>query len=419
MGLFDFLRGKKTAESSDADASQTVPRTVGRLGCIIVAAALAQACGNASTDGGVTRRTVGDTTFVSSPADGTEGPVRLEEALRVGASASDLGRIDAGAFGPDGTIWLLDGATRDGARIVILDSLGAARGQAGRQGAGPGEYRTPLQIFRLANRSMLAKEMRTTRAVRFAADGQVVATLALPPEVATGWVVTPDLHGGWFITALFEPNTPTRVGRFGWFHFDSAGVVRDTVHPPAQLLTESTPDGITPGRIRTIGSDGSVLTTVPGPNRMTRVAPDGTVLVTEWPGLPPEYGTDERNDIQAVVDRLNGLLGKPLRPLPERKQPVHRIQTDGTGTVWAQLSAPGKRIPEQLLPPNPDPLQMKWYDPDRWAAFGADGAMRFIVDLPTDHRLLDRDGNRLLCVATDTEGEEHIVILRIVRAGER
>ncbi len=147
---------------------------------------------------------------------------------------------------------------------------------------------------------------------------------------------------------------------------------------------------------------------------MTRIAPDGTVLVAEWPGLPPEYGADERADMQAVVDQLNRLLGKPLGSLPERKQPVHRIQTDATGTVWAQLSAPGKRIPAELLPPNPNPMQPTWYDPDRWAAFEADGTMRFIVDLPADHRLLDRDGNRLLCVATDEEGEEHVVVLYIV-----
>ncbi len=385
-----------------------------KLGVLIAAALAAQGCREGQDTSAVSHRTAGDTTFISSPAIGTEGPVTLQELTRFSTTSADLGRVVGGAFGANGTIWLFDAAGRDGARIIVLDSLGRLHARAGREGGGPGEYRSPVGIFQLADRSMLAKEMRTTRAIRFDADGNVLATLTLPPEVASGWVVTPDTESGWFITALFEPNTPTRVGRFGWFHFDSMGVVKDTIHPPAPMLTEPTPDGIAPGRIRTVGRDGSVLTTEPGPNRVTRFAPDGTVQVFEWPGLPPEYRTDEREEMQAVADRLSELLGKPKRALPQRKQPAHRIHTDNAGVIWVQLSTPGERIPDELLPKNNDPLQIKWRDLDRWAAFAPDGALRFVVDLPATYRVLDRHDSRLLGIAADDDGEEHVVILQIV-----
>lgn len=374
---------------------------------------LATACKKDATPVGVTRRQVADTLFVSSPANGVEGPVTVKEVLRIDGTSFD-GRVATGTFGSDGMIWLFDEAGPSGARILLFDSLGVRRTQAGRQGRGPGEYQAPLRMFQLADGSMLAKEMSTTRAVRFDKAGNVIATIDLPVEVATGWVVNPDTAGGWFITAGFEANTPMRIGRFGYMHFNSSGQVVDTVHPPSHILQEPTPDGIAPGRVRTAGRDGSVLTTIPGPNRLLRFMEGGAVHVFEWPGAPPAYGDVERVDIQAVEDKMSGLLGKSKAPLPERKQPAHRIFTDRSGNIWLQLSAPGHRIPDEEFPPGEDPLRMKWRDLERWASFESNGALRFIVDLPSNVRVFDRDSNRLLAISSDADGVEHVVVLRIV-----
>jgi hypothetical protein len=111
---------------------------------------------------------------------------------------------------------------------------------------------------------------------------------------------------------------------------------------------------------------------------------------------------------------MNELLGKAMAKLPLRKQPVNRILTDGTGLVWAQLATPGVRIPDDDLPRDQGPLTIKWREPDRWAAFADNGALRFIVDLPPEARLLDRDGRHLLGVTADASGEEFVVLWRVV-----
>lgn len=360
----------------------------------------------------VIRASRGDTTIVTSDSLGVDGPVALAPQVRIAASAF-RGKIAAGAFGPSGSLWIFDDAGADGA-ITIFDSTGARTGAAGRIGEGPGEYRAPLRLFALANGSMIAKEMSTTRLVRFSSAGEAVATLTLPPEIA-GWVVTPDTSGGWYIVAPFEPNTPTRVGRFGWVHFNATGAIIDTVFPPAHLLLEATPDGIAPGRIRTVARDGAVLTTEPGPNRLTRYERGGQVTVMAWPGFPPPYHPDERVAIQAVEDKMSELLGKPKTPLPPYKEPSHRILTDGEGQIWAQLSAPGVPIPKDELPPGDDPLRLTWRDADRWAAFRADGALRFIVTLPQNHRVLDQSGDRLLLAVADDDGAESVVVAQLRR----
>ncbi len=372
------------------------------------------ACQPAAVSDQVTRRQVGDTVYVQSPALGVDGPVQLENIRRIDVTAIDIGRVDAAIFGPNGSLWLLDGAGRSGASIRILDSLGTPLAVAGREGAGPGEYRLPLRLFRLADNAILAKEMSTTRAVRFDAHGETRATLELPPAVATGWVVTPDTLGGWFITAGFETNTPARIGRFGWLHFDTVGAVFDTVHPPPHLLNEPTPDGIAPGRVRTVGRDGAALTTVPGPNRLFRYARDGRVTIMEWPGNPPAYQSDERRDIQLVADRMSELLGKAQTALPEYKAPSHRILTDSAQWIWVQLGSKGVRIPDNELPKDELGLTMRWRDRERWAAFDRAHRLRFIVDCPANTTIVDRAGYRLLGVETNDEGTQFLVEWRVI-----
>ena len=376
-------------------------------------------CARTQSTNDVTRRTVGDTTFLTSPADGVDGAMRLQEILRIDATKLDLGRIDAGVFGANGTIWLYDSHGKNGETLHILDSLGAPVGIAGRTGSGPGEFRDPVRLFRLSDGSILVKEMSTIRAVRFAGDGRVLATIELPVVVATGWVVTPDTVGGWFITASFEEHTPTRVGRFGWLHFNRDGSVVDTVFPPAALFEEPTPDGIAPGRVRTVGRDRSVLTTVPGPSCLTRIALDRTVRVSEWRGEAPAYLDQERRDMQAVEDKMNELLGKPKTPLPARKEPVHRILTDGTGFVWAQLATVGERIPDDELPKAPSSIPpIKWHEHDRWAAFDRDGVLRFTVETSSGTTILDRAGHRLLGTVVDTDGSQRIVVWNAVPSSQ-
>ena len=371
----------------------------------------------------VVRRTVADTNFVSSPGDGlyrsstdarANWTYHLVETLRTDGARLDIGRIDAAAFGPNRSIWIYDSKATAGETIRILDSLGRPIATAGRSGEGPGEYRGPIRIFQLADGSMLVKEMFTVRAVRFAADGHALATIDLPGVVASGWVVTPDASGGWYITASFEEHTVKRVGRYGWLHFNNAGEVTDTAWPPKQMFEEPTPDGVAPGRIRTVGRDGSMLTTAPGSSRLLRIPQHGKVEAMEWRADPPRYGDDERRDMQAVDDKLSDLLKTPRTPLPAQKAPASRILTDAAGWTWVQLTAVADRIPDDELPKAPsDVPPIKWRDRDRWAAFSQDGTMQFVVDAPSGAQILDRSAPYLLGVVTDANGAQSIVVWRV------
>ena len=110
------------------------------------------------------------------------------------------------------------------------------------------------------------------------------------------------------------------------------------------------------------------------------------------------------------------LEGTVRRPLPKHKQPANRILTDGSNHIWVHLSNTGERIPDDELAKGQGPLTIKWREPDRWAAFRRDGALRFIVDLPRHARLLDREGDRLLGVVADDTGAEQVTVWRIVNA---
>ncbi len=390
------------------------PRLVVAKHLFVALACAVGACSAPEARDQVARREVGDTLYVQSPASGVDGPVQLQEVRRIDVATLDIGLVHAAVFGADGTYWILDGAGPNGASIRILDSLGAPRAVAGREGAGPGEYRLPLRLFRLADNTILAKEMTTPRAVRFGVNGEVLATLTLPPAVATAWVVTPDTVGGWYLTAGFEDNKRDRIGRFGWLHFRPNGDVFDTVQPPAHMLNEPTPDGIAPGRIKTVARDGAALTTVPGPNRLLRYTRDGRVTIMEWPGNPPAYKSDEKSDIQVVADRLSELFGEAPKSLPEFKAPSHRILTDSAQWTWAHLSSDGIRIPDEELPKDEMGLTMRWRDTERWAAFDRDHVLRFIIDVPANVTIVDRAGYRVLGVESDDDGLQSLVEWRVL-----
>src|SRR5664279_3376609 len=137
---------------------------------ILVALAVVVAlagCHAASAPDAVTRLTVGDTTFVSSPQKGIDGPINLTEDLRLTADQLDVGAFSAAAFGPAGTIWVYDRQGRNGEALLVLDSLGGRVAKAGRNGEGPGEYQGAAKIFRMSDGTMLLRVMGTPRVVRF------------------------------------------------------------------------------------------------------------------------------------------------------------------------------------------------------------------------------------------------------------
>jgi hypothetical protein len=166
--------------------------------------------------------------------------------------------------------------------------------------------------------------------------------------------------------------------------------------------------------MKTVARDGAALTTIPGPNRLFRYARDGGVTIMEWPGFPPEYGSDERVDVQKVADRMNELFGKPPASLPKHKTMSHRILTDSARWIWAHLSSVGERIPDEELPKDELGLTMRWRDRERWAAFDREFTLRFIVDAPENTTIIDRAGYRLLGVETDDEGVQYLVEWRVV-----
>jgi hypothetical protein len=336
------------------------------------------------------------------------------ELLRIPAEQLDVGVFASGAFGPDGTIWIYDSRGPDGEVLLVLDSLGQRIARAGRNGAGPGEYQGGAQLFRMGDGTMLLRVMSTTRVVRFGPRGEVLATMELPPAAMNGWLVTPDAQGGWYQASSFEQNLPARVGRYGWLHFAPDGTVRDTVFPPERFFEEPTPLGVAPARVRTVTREGEMITALPGPSRIDRIGRDGRVTAMTWRGEAPLYGEEERRDGQLIRDRMHEVMEIPPEPLPERKASVRLLFTDRNGGVWAAMGAEGVRIPDEDLPKNRGLLPpTKWLDRDRWGLFDREGVLRFVVQMPLGSGLLDRDGTRLLGVATESDGTQSLVVWTI------
>jgi len=154
------------------------------LAALWLTATLLVACASEETDTGYTFKILQDEGFTIAETSG--GPkfegelfaydeiLRLEQDEQIMGSLLTMPRTvlmdDAGRF------YVEDG---DADRIVCFDESGHYLSQIGRQGEGPGEYRTP-HLHAIQNGAVIIEDGRIHRVSRFSTDGTFLNSVRIP-----------------------------------------------------------------------------------------------------------------------------------------------------------------------------------------------------------------------------------------------
>jgi hypothetical protein len=356
-------------------------------------------------------------------AEGGGWTVWTEPILEIGVAEGPVeyqfSRIEGALQTPDGHVVVADGGSSE---IRFFDSAGLHLLTIGRRGDAPGEYRLIDGLGYGPGDSLWVFDYGTRRFTILDAEGQVVRTLTLGPELSNVGPVG-RLEDGSFVVREYW----SAAGGSGEIEL---GLGRD----PAALARYSGdgggPDtiGLFLGREVFIGTEGGrgVMST-PLFARSTSAAVHGSGV---WVGDQEAY---ELGDYlaEAGLRRLIRLPGVDLRVSDQEIERARRSRVAGepesrremVRAHLASLDVPGTRpaYGDLLV----DPVGNLWVadcapypnPATTWRVFGADGAWLGSVQVPDQFKVYQVGDDWILGVWRDDLGVERVRIYSLLKEG--
>jgi hypothetical protein len=339
-------------------------RCAGALAMLLVASACA---GEDAGRGGVeaTIDTIGDTIVVRTTAGSVWGSPRTlvpEVTIGVleGGEAYMLGSINALTTGSEGEIYALD------RQVPILRKYGADGRHimdVGRDGGGPGEYKSPdggLAI--LGDGRIAVRDPGNARIQLFNSDGTPAGEWPLPSGggFSTSRRMYVDRAGRLYSTVLLERDQSVELWRWGLAVIEPDGTHNDTLAVPTwdyenpivlaknENSSSSTNVPYSPTSTWTFSPEGYFVGGLSTDYRIELYRTDGLPLRIERTWEPVSVPAAEKNAAQERITRNFQRNFPGWRwngpPIPDTKPPFRSISAGEDGRIWVMLSQPSTEI---------------------------------------------------------------------------
>jgi hypothetical protein len=286
--------------------------------------------------------------------------LRLEHVRTIGAPRIEFGRIAAVVGDPSGRVYVLDALAKN---VVVVDSSGAVVRRLGREGEGPGEFASPIDLAWHGGR-LAVLDSRLRRVTFWNQDGQVAETWRWPAE---GQPVRLMGSGSNLFGITQVPRSPTEVEpgilrypqpTVRYIEFESSGspriltAVADTGVQAQGFQCRGTGviQGFGPlfptGPLRALAGSGQLAMASSEALRVSVVdIRTGVSVRAIQSSRAPQAVTDEDWD-QATrgyreAEQRNGPLACDLANMRPRFRPVVRaVVSDDQNRFWLEVSAP-------------------------------------------------------------------------------
>jgi hypothetical protein len=377
----------------------------------------------------VVRDSAGITIVENAPDAAARVPrwtVGLKPSLSIGVAEGDAGyefhRVLDGRLLSDGRIAVLDWGSR---QVRLFAPDGRLTGVQGRDGGGPGEYRSPQMLWVLAGDSVAVYDPRQDRVTVLATDGSGIE-LARVTAVRRG-IMFPlaagALDGGRRLVVLhrtFDAATPIqpRMGILWALSIDS--VASDSLvqvrHGSYGRMPGGEEFGLVAGYPIFGGlsgwaiAEGDRLVHGSGQEYALEVADAGahTHRIVRWYG-PDRTVTDD--DVRTWIDSMVARVPPERRPLERRRReatpvadmkPAHgRLLFDSAGRLWVNQW----NLWADHLNDSPD-----------WWVFDSEGRMVATARMPEGFRAFDLGDDAVLGSVHDQMGVERVVLVLVTRS---
>lgn len=402
------------------------------LTALVAVVMLAAACAGGDA-GGVTsttveRDTIGDTVVVRTIAGSIWGDsAHLVEELRIGEldgpDKYTFGQIRELAVGPQGTIYVYDGAVK---ALRAYDSTGRYLRTIGAEGGGPGEYREVLGLAVLPDGRLLLDDPRLGRINVYSATGDPLGAWPMPSGLFTSNSITTDSAGRSYVKILTSDIRQGEPWPIGYVRLDGTGAVVDTIPGPRWREEVANAPVYGPVGLWAWHPHGYMVAAFGGRYAVELRRVGQPVLRIERADQPMvPVPADERAELKETFSALRrqGAFGSgtpPAEPeIPAVKPALRALTLGDDGRIWVSPHLPSVRRAEPVdttLPPGRRPRS--WTAPVAWDVFEPDGTFLGRVTVPPGSSILAMRGDRAWGTVRDENDVPYVVRWRVKTGGD-
>lgn len=308
----------------------------------------------------------------------------------------------------------------------------------GREGEGPGEFRSNAGISVLPDGRLAAWDRRG-RITVYGTDGEYDDILRVELENPWGYpfadrsFVT-DAAGRYYIRIFASsPHGTDPLGvariRYGYARLSPEGSILDTVASPRDERRETAEPIVihtragdrSPFPQETFDAVSTFGYLVAGHNAtytFSILDPAGTTEVEQEGFQPVAVKAGERAEWRARVAFAERRSGVSFRDVPARKPAYRDLWVDAAGRIWVHRYAEAVKrsepIPELWLDdPDGNVPRITWAEPTLYDVFGPDGQLLHCVRVPEDAEVVTSRGSLAWGILRGALDEEYVVRWRI------
>jgi len=352
--------------------------------------------------------------------------VELVEELRIGQLNGPeefaFVQVEGLSVGADGSMYVLD---LHAGSIKQFDRTGQFVRHIGRQGEGPGEFRSLVDIGDQPNGGFSIWDSGNRRISVFDSAGAFVKGIRVPNGIYSRRAFKVDTSGTYYVKIRGGPVRISSDGlilesSFSYLRLTPEGQILDTLSlpeeaPPGSFVTESEEGTLRPFTRQEFYSLSPLGYLVVGSNEEYSFEirdPKGSIVVQRNAFEGVVVGREERQEWQHLARFLERRTGLSFDGIPARKPPYRNLWVDSDGRIWMHkyVEAVKRDVPESRkardgsLQPN-----ITWLEPTVFDVFSSDGEFLWCAQLPRRATLHTSRGNLAWGVIRGDFDEEYLV----------
>lgn len=359
--------------------------------------------------------------------------LELVEEIRIGALEGDpnyvFGSVSGVAPAPDGSVYVADSQIP---AVRRYDGEGRWLADIGREGEGPGEYLYPRGIAYPPSHHLMVYDVRARRLTVYDEAGDHLDSFHTRSGLYSGDIFEADTAGHAYVKNVAADVRTLDEGDpwpMEWLRFAPDGSLIDTIAVPPE--DKVGPGYVLAGRggyfrpftvmtVSTMSPHGYLVTARNDAYALHRPLQDGRILRIERSVEPVPVLPEERRQWEAISDYFEerpSVERGAYPSIPDVKPVIRHLFADMEGRIWVARYAQAEHrphTPEEKAERGNRP-DFEWRQPLVWEVFSPGGSFLGRVTLPPRTTLVAARGDLVWGVQWGEFREDYVVRLRIRR----